>query len=177
MIQCWSLYVHKLVDLKIRMMMILNEKTQRWRSRLWRCRRSQYNRAAKGTPPNIKSIKTERCWADNEEQSHLPFIIHLQFVDGGDDEGDRWYQDHGQREECAKSDAYNNTKSVFKIMWCVCICICAYNNTKRVFNIMWSSMDKNMIWIFGTSTSIISCRPGCLTSQQTQINGIIQSKM
>ena len=43
-------------------------------------------------------------WNFNEQASHLAQLVHLQLIDGGDDEGDRGDQHHRQREESTESD-------------------------------------------------------------------------
>ena len=42
-------------------------------------------------------------WNFNEQASHLAQLVHLQLIDGGDDEGDRGDQHHRQREERTES--------------------------------------------------------------------------
>ena len=54
---------------------------------------------------NIKwNIKTKTDLY-GELSFHLPWLVHLQLVDGRDDEGHCWDQDHCQGEERTKSEA------------------------------------------------------------------------
>ena len=53
---------------------------------------------------NIKWIKTKTDLY-GELSFHLPWLVHLQLVDGRDDEGHCWDQDHCQGEERTKSEA------------------------------------------------------------------------
>ena len=50
------------------------------------------------------NIKT-KTYLYGELNFHLPWLVHLQLVDGRDDEGHCWDQDHCQGEERTKSEA------------------------------------------------------------------------